>query len=383
MKRIIFLIAAAILFSGQYLFCQNYSLVERTDLRRYDNGKYTGLVSREVRSFIVAKTDSSDRNEKIYDGNFYVLEKTKRNTMNVKRPLNTAIPSSFKILSDGDMIMLEDNGYPSFRSFPSFTDKKISIGDSWNTNALRSCDPLNKNVFTVMPIYVQYTYLKDDVFYGEEVYVVQAKWATRYKAGDNEFDYDPDLLKASGSHTATMNISKKTKNALVVRDSVDETFFYADGKQITFRGTISLFTEYPPKINGSEIIKKLSAQKDIALSKTDAGIMLTLSDLKFKSDSAELLPGQTQLLDSIAQVLKPLEKTQFLIEGHTASTGNEKGELELSLERAYSIAWELSRRGVNEEMIICKGSGSHKPAADNSTPEGRAKNRRVEITILE
>ena len=194
-----------------------------------------------------------------------------------------------------------------------------------------------------MPIYVQYTYLKDDVFYGEEVYVVQAKWATRYTAGESEFNCDPDLLKASGSHTATMNISKKTKNALVVRDSVDETFFYSDGKQITFRGTISLFTEYPPKIDGSEIIKKLSAQKDIAVSKTDAGIMLTLSDLKFKSDSAELLPGQTQLLDSIAQVLKPLEKTQFLIEGHTDSS--------------KPIAFRCSSEQIQIPLEVCTSLG--------------------------
>ena len=71
------------------------------------------------------------------------------------------------------------------------------------------------------------------------------------------------------------------------------------------------------------------------------------------------------------------------MEGHTASTGNEKGEQRLSEERARNIALELSKRGIAEDKFICKGSGGRKPVASNATPEGKARNRRVEITILE
>ena len=52
------------------------------------------------------------------------------------------------------------------------------------------------------------------------------------------------------------------------------------------------------------------------------------------------------------------------------------------VERAKSIAQELVKRGINEGRLICKGSGSSKPIADNSTAEGKKMNRRVEITIL-
>jgi outer membrane protein OmpA-like peptidoglycan-associated protein len=55
----------------------------------------------------------------------------------------------------------------------------------------------------------------------------------------------------------------------------------------------------------------------------------------------------------------------------------------LSVERAESVARELIRRGIPKEKFICKGSGGTKPVAENSTPQGKAKNRRVEITILE
>ena len=72
-----------------------------------------------------------------------------------------------------------------------------------------------------------------------------------------------------------------------------------------------------------------------------------------------------------------------MIEGHTADTGYEAGELMLSKERAYSIADALSKRGISKERFICKGSGSKKPIASNDTAEGKALNRRVEITILD
>ena len=108
-----------------------------------------------------------------------------------------------------------------------------------------------------------------------------------------------------------------------------------------------------------------------------------MQNLNFKPDSAELLNGENQRLDQIAELLKLVPEQMILIEGHTASVGNPKGELNLSRERAESISKALVKRGIKPEKIICSGSGGTKAIADNSTPAGRAKNRRVEITILE
>ena len=119
---------------------RNYSLVERTDLRRYDNGKYTGLVSREVRSFIV-----NDGN--MYDGSFYVDEGTVHKNVSVAQAIHDSVPSTFKITPDGNLVMIEDHGYPTFRSFPAFPRTKIKKGDSWTARAMRSVDPMNKGIF--------------------------------------------------------------------------------------------------------------------------------------------------------------------------------------------------------------------------------------------
>lgn len=494
MKKI-FLPIMLLLFC-QNIFCQNvllkyngsgsYVYIERTDVRRYDNGKYTGLVSREVRSFIATTSVPSGGkiSDRYYDGSFFIDEATKRNSMKVNLGINGAVPSSFKISSEGELTMIVDNGYPSFRSFPAFTNQRISIGDKWQAKAERVVDPLNKGIFTKLPILVEYTYLKDEVFNGEEVYVFSAQWATRYGISYWDFAGDRELKSAQGSHKATMYVSKKSGNALVVRDMVDETFIYNDGNSYSFKGSISMFTEYPPaydrsklfpalqrvasvsekelkdilekpaeenvstgnekksagvkkggfdsgmdsaevksakpgfqssgakdgeglagssekariqprkeKKSAHEIQSKISSgegalsnsgsEKKVIVENTAAGIRLTMQNLNFKPDSAELLPGENERLDQIAQVLKEAPGQMFLVEGHTASVGYEKGEMKLSVERANSVAAALIQRGVPREKFICKGSGGTKPVADNSTSEGKAKNRRVEITILE
>ena len=119
------------------------------------------------------------------------------------------------------------------------------------------------------------------------------------------------------------------------------------------------------------------------MQETDAGIKLAIHDLKFKADSAELMPGETVRLDEIASVLKQTGTNKLLIEGFTADTGYPAGELKVSRNRAYAIAEALSKRGIDAGRFICKGNGAANPVADNSTPEGKAMNRRVEITILE
>ena len=97
----------------QYRGSGSYKYIERSDLRRYDNGKYVGLTSREIRSFImpVAHSGSPDR---YYEGNFYVDEETRRNMNNVSDGINDYIPSSFRITPKGQLIMITDNGYPTF-----------------------------------------------------------------------------------------------------------------------------------------------------------------------------------------------------------------------------------------------------------------------------
>ena len=125
------------LFAIEFAYTENrnYTLVERTDLRRYDNGKYTGLMSREIKAFIVpVRTESGF----LYDGSFYVNQDTRRGVSFLKGGIHEAIASEFAISDDGYFKMINDKGYPSFRSFPSFPQKEINPGDSWEAEAERA-----------------------------------------------------------------------------------------------------------------------------------------------------------------------------------------------------------------------------------------------------
>ena len=378
--------------SFSYKGGRNYVLVEKTDLLRYDNNKYTGLMSREVQSFVAENSSVKSGVEDgslYYDGYFYVVQDTKHKKRVVLEGIHDSISSAFKITKDGELIMIEDNGYPSFRSFPSYPSGKVKAGDSWTARGIRAVDPLNTGTVTKIPMLVQYTFEREDVYNGEDVYVLSARWATRYGMSYIDADGDPTLESAQGKHDATIIVSKKVGNALVVKDTVDETFLYEDGNQIRLKGTISLFTKYPPAYNKTDVISAMNKSRTVLsddsfdVLDTEKGIRITI-DLKFKADSAELLDSEKLRLDKIASVLKEsAPDSHYLIEGHTASTGNPLGEQRLSEDRARSVAEALASRGISAQQFICSGKGSSVPVDDNATAQGRAKNRRVEITILQ
>ena len=126
-----------------------------------------------------------------------------------------------------------------------------------------------------------------------------------------------------------------------------------------------------------------SAAAPFMMEETEQGVRLSLRDIRFVADSADILPEEAWRLDAIAEPLRAIPGGRFLVEGHTADVGNPAGEKALSVERAERIIRELSRRGIPEDQCIFTGYGGTRPVADNSTAEGRAQNRRVEITILD
>ena len=453
-----------------------YSLVERTNLRRYVNGKYVGLTSREVRSFVSPSEPPLMRfkakgsvyeNDQWYDGSFYVMEETLRNSQAAGAGIHEAVQSVFHISKNGQLTMYKDNGYPSFRSFPAYTAEKVSFGESWKAVAERSVDPLNKGVFTKIPMQVLYTFSGAETYKGQAVYRIKAIWQTYYDAQNRDFGGDSSLQKARGGHKADIIVLQETGEPILTIDNVDETFFWIDGTQVNFKGTITLFTEFSPafdsqrimaalnrvatvkdgktgtdkKFSGTEksvsggtvagsgkltasdkktgadavktekfvpdgifdnfdkneaVAKNTVSSEKTVLEKVDdvlpknnivaeevsAGIRLSIRDIKFAPDSAQILSGESERLDEIAEVLKMAPNAQLLVEGHTASVGKPAGEQKLSEQRAHKIAEELKARGVKAGAFICRGFGGTKPVASNETNEGRAQNRRVEITIL-
>lgn len=104
-------------------------------------------------------------------------------------------------------------------------------------------------------------------------------------------------------------------------------------------------------------------------------------NITFATDSAEIAPQFYSTLNAVALVLREFPETLIEVTGHTDSTGSEEYNLQLSQQRANSVAQYLTAQGIAPNRILAKGMGESMPIAPNDTPEGRAVNRRVEIQI--
>ncbi len=118
-------------------------------------------------------------------------------------------------------------------------------------------------------------------------------------------------------------------------------------------------------------------------SRTDEGIKFTLSsDLLFPVNSSYLTDKAKIELSKLAKLMKNDTSKKIRVDGHTDSTGEAGYNQWLSDKRAASVKKFLEDSGVTAARISIKGLGQTKPVADNKTPEGREKNRRVEVIIL-
>jgi outer membrane protein OmpA-like peptidoglycan-associated protein len=122
--------------------------------------------------------------------------------------------------------------------------------------------------------------------------------------------------------------------------------------------------------------------KIAAVKEEQRGMVITLTgNVLFASGKWDLLPGAQIKLNEVAEALKEQKDRDITVEGHTDNQGTPRSNIVLGQKRADSVRSYLVSRGVDAARITATGIGQARPIADNSTPEGRANNRRVEIII--
>ncbi len=115
------------------------------------------------------------------------------------------------------------------------------------------------------------------------------------------------------------------------------------------------------------------------------GISVTFSEnsgIYFATDHYDLNAESKSSLDKLIKIFKKYDQTNILLEGHTDNTGRAAYNMSLSEKRAESVAQYLKNNGVSASRITTKWYGETQPKYDNSTAEGRSKNRRVEVAIM-
>ncbi len=426
-----------------YTGSDSYVLTEKSDWSRYEDGRYVGHVYREVRARM---EPDSPRPGALWRGSFLVFEETLRDMAAAARRVDDEVPAEFRILGDGSLRMESDNGFPSVRGFPSFPLSPVRPGDRWTAEGIRVVDPRNSGIPTRTRILVEYEYKGEEAYKGIPVRRIFAKFAVRYRAGQDPRG-DPGLQEAQGTHEADILVRADSGRPVILRDRLDESFRFSDGRVLRHKGfTLTFFdaaiprdgdpaaaalretvasasglsagvpapgnspdrlskgiqpgspahpaAETTPGIpapanSASGLLGAGSAgvsdygPQELVLEDRPEGPTLVAFGLRFIPDQDVLLPQEKDRLDGIAAALKrvPGERT-FLVSGHTADVGNPAGQMDLSVRRAKRIVDELAARGIPASRFLYRGFGAERPLAPNDTEANRARNRRVEITVL-
>ena len=127
----------------------------------------------------------------------------------------------------------------------------------------------------------------------------------------------------------------------------------------------------------------------VSTTASTGGITVTFDDTRveltgvtFKAGSAELEPNSLATLDAAIAGLKRNPKARIELQGHTSSEGDDEMNQRLSEARAYAVLQYMKDNGIDWGRLSASGYGSSQPRATNSTEEGRKKNRRIELRVL-
>lgn len=133
--------------------------------------------------------------------------------------------------------------------------------------------------------------------------------------------------------------------------------------------------------NDTAVLHDASFPCPVAEAPEPEPMMATISgDVAFEFDRSEIRPAFYPELDAIAAELQNYPDATINVAGHTDSIGTEQYNEGLSMRRAEAVANYLENAGISRDRMIVEGFGETQPVASNDNPEGRAENRRVEVS---
>ena len=291
---------------------------------------------------------------------------------------------------------------PVVRDVPIFPQHDVKKGESWRHSASEAHDlrdNFNIQKPFVVPVDVTYTYQGPIQREGKTYQLIEVNY-------DLYYDIPLKNLQNRRNGNAalpmlypvrTMGYSKQRlywDNNAGILPYYDEVFTIMmelnTGAVIEYRGSAKAEITTLQRMDKEEIAGMLDKNiRDMGISnttveKTDEGITISLENIQFEADSAHLLPAEKEKIEKIGKLLSNYPDYELLISGHTALAGKAEDRQVLSEQRAAAVANYLIELGVREQHhVFTRGFGAEKPIAPNTTKANMARNRRVEITVLE
>jgi outer membrane protein OmpA-like peptidoglycan-associated protein len=280
---------------------------------------------------------------------------------------------------------------PVVRNVPVFPDRELRPGDSWTAPGEERHDL--RRVFGIpepyaIPFEARYRYegpvLKD----GKSLRLVTASYAIFRRPPPPAAYKVAFPIQIAGFSDQKIWWDPAIGQPVSYEERFDFTFDWSDGSSIQYRGTArSGQLEAVLMDRGAmkaEVEEAVAGLADVTVAESAEGVTIALEDLRFEADSAVLLASELGKLERIAELLKRYPDRDILVGGHAAKAGWAEGRKKLSEDRARSVAERLISLGARKpDRVRAVGFGDERPIADNGSEEGRARNRRVEITILE
>jgi outer membrane protein OmpA-like peptidoglycan-associated protein len=280
---------------------------------------------------------------------------------------------------------------PVVRNVPVFPGRDLKPGESWTAEGHEMHD--FRDSFGIaepyrIPFTAAYTFLGDREWRGKTYPAFSVSYRILSEPEAVAGRLWPARIR--GASDQTVYWDRDIGQARAYEESFRMIFELSDGRTVEYRGTaeaevIESFRMDKEQIAGeiAEDLQRLGIE-DTTVRVVDEGVAISLEDIQFQADTAVMLPGESGKLDKIAEILLRYGDRDILVGGHTALAGSKAGRLALSQERAGVVADYLIEKKVRTaDRVVVRGYGAEKPIADNRTEEGKRRNRRVEITILE
>ena len=282
---------------------------------------------------------------------------------------------------------------PVVRNVPIFPEGDIKTGENWKEPGEEVHDLRNGYGIPVplrLPFRANYRYLGKAGYKGKEYDLISVQYTVRHRTSDYFSRFSIYPVRISGFSDQQVFWDSEAGRPHAYSEQFSMIFSLSTGDEYEFTGTARAeITESVPMDRAriaEEVQKRIEEDgvEDTRVSIDDRGVTINLENIQFAPDSVDLLPGEVEKLKRVADILKKYPNRHLLVTGHTAMAGTPEGRQRLSDERARTVGQFLLELGIRKsDEVMTVGKGATEPVADNSTPEGMRRNRRVEITILE
>ena len=298
--------------------------------------------------------------------------------------------------SSGKYEISDEYFMPVVRDVPIFPKEEMEPGFRWTAQGHEAHDlrrTFNIDTPYKIPFDAEYEFVGPVQDENEKTFY---KFDVQYK-----MEYSVDLQDmggfVGGVPVATQGWSHQTIFWDIDKGCIDhynEDFkieiLTSDNDVLRFEGTakaeVTDFARTADEVNVNAVMEKIAdlGIDDVTVTAGEKGLTLSVENIQFLPDSDILMQNERVKLDKISEILNAYPDNDLLIVGHTALRGTKESRQKLSEERARAVANYFIRKKVRDKYhIFTQGMGGDVPIADNKTEEGRAKNRRVEITIMD